>query len=158
MSVQVPVRRDDAATPTEESAGTLDGTQPALRGSMTVGHVRGRFDVYGSRKHIDGEIRHMANADPEAPGWLGNPHDLGDSEATRRDGIARFTHDFLDKIERNDEFRSAVEGLRGQRVACWCHGTHQERTAANWCHLDVVAAWLDGDLTPVLDYFRGADR
>lgn len=158
MSVQAPVQRDVDDDPTDGTAEALDGVQPALRGRMTVGHVRGRYDVYGGRRRIDGEIRHMANADPEAPGWLGNPHDLGDTAADRRDGIARFTRDFLDRVERDEEFRSAVEGLQGQRVGCWCRGHHQERTAANWCHLDVVAAWVNGDMTPVLDYLRGVDR
>jgi hypothetical protein len=101
----------------------------------------------------------MNNTEAGDPGWLGNPHRMDDSRddlAERRRVIAAFIPDFIDRLESDPTFREAVEDLRGERVACWCRGISQERTESNWCHLDVVAAWLDGDLTPVYDYLRRA--
>lgn len=114
------------------------------------------FDVYGGRKSSAGQLTHAANTDPTDPGWLGNPFTMdGDTAEERRRVIAAFLRYFLDRVQSDQEFREAVEDLRGQRVACWCRGVSQERTPETWCHLDVVAAWLSGDLSPVHAYLRG---
>lgn len=119
------------------------------------------LDVYGGRKSRGSDgLSHADNTDPGEPGWLGNPFQMrdrfGDVEERRR-VIAAFTRYFLDRVRDDDEFRQAVENLRGKRVGCWCRGVSQVRTPDNWCHLDVVAAWLSGDLTPVYDYLRSDD-
>lgn len=114
------------------------------------------YDRYGGRKRPDGNLAHAANTEPTEPGWLGNPFQMdGGTVPERRRVVAAFTRFFLDRVARDAEFRAAVEDLRGKRVACWCRGVTQDRTADTWCHLDVVAAWLSGDLSPVYAYLRG---
>lgn len=134
---------------------------PDLQGSIRVSHMvnsRTEWDTYGGRhREGNGPIRHMNNTEPPARGWLGNPFEMdGDTEAERRRVIAAFLSDFLARVESDPEFRQAVEGLRGQTVACWCRGTHTDRDPTNWCHLDVVDAWLNRDLSPVHDYLRNS--
>lgn len=149
-------RRADGGTSTDGAEGDVDGEQPALCGRLEVGHARNVRDVYGGRQRVDGELRHMGNTEPPREGWLGNPHPMdGDTLDERRRVIAAYLRDFLAKIETDESFRRAVEGLRGQRAACWCRGSHERRRPDNWCHLDVVACWLDGDLAPVYEYLRG---
>lgn len=130
---------------------TLDGLEVAhfARSSET-------WDVYGGRRQKSGgDLAHAANTDPGSRGWLGNPFQMdGKSVEERKRVIAAFTRYFLDRVADDDEFREAVEDLRGKRVSCWCRGVSQERTPERWCHLDVVDAWLTGDLTPVYDYLR----
>ena len=130
---------------------------PALETIEVVhfGRSNGAFDVYGGRRDDSG-LKHMNNTEPGEPGWLGNPYQmLDDSVSERRRVIARYVGDFLLRVEDDAEFRAAVQGLRGDRVACWCRGVSQDRTEDNWCHLDVVEAWLDGDLSTVWQYLRG---
>ena len=117
-------------------------------------------DLYGGRKRRGGDLAHAANTNPPQPGWLGNPflmNDDADQVTERRRVIAAWTRYFLERVETDQQFREAVRRLRGKRVACWCRGVSQERTAETWCHLDVVAAWLSGDLTPVYGYLRGGN-
>lgn len=137
---------------------TGSGDVPALE-TLEVAHVArsaATFDVNGGRKRPDGTLTHAANTAPGEPGWLGNPFIMDEKTvAERRRVIAAFTRFFLDRVGRDDEFRAAVEDLRGKRVACWCRGVSQVRTPETWCHLDVVAAWLSGDLSPVYAFLRG---
>lgn len=153
----------DEFTPASEIA--TDGGQvitPSLSGTITVCHTRNEnIDTYGGRKRRGGSMAHLQNTQPPEPGWLGNPFAIDkkadDQEAERRRVIAAYLREFFDKIERDEEFRAAVEGLRGQRVACWCHGPSTTVTEANVCHLDAVKAYLNGDLTPVYNYLRGEE-
>lgn len=133
------------------SSSTTNRT-PDLRG-LTVAHTKNNIDQYGARRRRDGEIRHMNNTNPPEPGWLGNPYHLPDDadEEERRDIIGKFAADFVERVE-DDEFRAAVERLRGKDVGCWCRGITVDRSAGSWCHLDVVDCWLRGDLDPVRDY------
>lgn len=135
-----------------------DGECPDLE-TLEVAHTARSaetFDMYGARKRRNGQLCHMNNTNPPAPGWLGNPHEMDEKTVEeRRRVIAAFLRDFLDRVAEDAQFRDAVERLRGQRVACWCRGVSQERTPDSWCHLDVVAAWLSGDLSPVYAYLRG---
>lgn len=39
------------------------------------------------------------------------------------------------KVDSDDEFRAAVENLRGQTLACWC--------VPKPCHGDVILSYLD---------------
>jgi len=116
-------------------------------------------DQYGGRSNRNGQLRHMNNTVPPTPGWLGNPHEMDeDTVEERRRVIAAFARDFLDRVESDAQFRDAVRRLEGKRVSCWCRGVTQPRRPDNWCHLDVVAAWLAGDLSPVYCYLRGAEQ
>jgi len=142
----------------QQSTLPVNGRTPRLVGSMEVGHMRAEHDVYGGRDRQDGHLRHMGNTEPPTRGWLGNPHEMDEETvAERRRVIAAFLSRFVARVEQDDTFRQAVESLRGRRVACWCRGVSQDRTPENWCHLDVVAAWLDGDLSPVSAYLYGED-
>lgn len=136
--------------------------QPQIRGTLEVCHVArsvGEWDHYGARGGQRPDVRHMNNTEPTERGWLGNPYELEEETvAERRRVIAAYLRDFLDRVETDPDFRVAVEGLRGQRVACWCRGASQERHPANWCHLDVVRHWLEGDLNPVYWYLRGGNE
>lgn len=135
------------------------GVTPSIDRSETieVADARSGYDTYGGRQSDgSGQKTHMGNTNPPAPGWLGNPYEMQeDTVEERRRVIASYLVDFAERIESDAEFRRAVESLRGQTVACWCRGVTQERQPDNWCHLDVVRCWLDGDLSPVLDYLRG---
>jgi len=152
----------DGFTPASEIATDGGVIVPDLSGSITVCHRRNEeIDTYGGRSRQGDTLTHMMNAEPPAPGWLGNPFAIdksaSDQVAERRRVIARYLSEFLDRINRDEEFEAAVEGLRGQRVACWCHGPSTTVTEENVCHLDVVKAYLDDDLTPVYNYLRGED-
>lgn len=129
--------------------------QPRLRGRMKVAHMRGDCDHYGGSFLEGRTVRHMNNTDALDPGWLGNPHSITTAARGRRAAIAAYLRDFCNRIDADAEFRAAVEGLRGQKVGCWCRGVTQPRTAESFCHLDVVAAWIDGDLSPVYEFLRG---
>lgn len=137
-----------------------DGSVPSLR-TLEVCHAarsNQTADQYGGRKRRNGQLCHLGNTNPPTPGWLGNPYQMDDdSVEERRRVIAAYLDAFLDRVQRDQQFRDAVERLRGKRVSCWCRGVTQDRTPSRWCHLDVVAAWLSGDLRPVYDYLRGAD-
>lgn len=135
------------------SSRTTSGRTPDLRG-LTVAHTKNNIDHYGARRRRDGEIRHMNNTEATEPGWLGNPYLLPDDagEDGRREVIGEFAEDFVERVETDDEFREAVEDLRGKAVGCWCRGITKDRSAGPWCHLDVVDCWLRGDLDPVRDY------
>lgn len=131
---------------------------PSLE-SIEVAHAArsgGTGAVYGGPRLRDGEPVHGGNVEAGEPGWLGSPFtvDGGDVEDRRR-MIAAYLRWFLDRVVDDDEYREAVEDLRGKRVTCWCRGVTQARTPETWCHLDVVAAWLSGDLSPVFRYLRG---
>lgn len=129
--------------------------------TIEVSHMRSAHDVYGGRSRSDGELRHMGNTEPGTRGWLGNPYlmddDADDPVAERRRVIAAFLIRFLDRVEEDPEFAEAVEELRGDRVACWCRGVTQDRDPSNWCHLDVVDAYLADDLDTVREYLREAE-
>ena len=71
-------------------------------------------------------------------GYFGNPFKLPfglDSPETRAGVVEQFREYFLGRIEKDPEYRQAVEGLRGRRLGCFCKPKP--------CHGDVIAAWLD---------------
>lgn len=132
--------------------------KPATTGTIEVCHMArsDRFDHYGGRANGgDDELRHLNNTEPDVRGWLGNPYEMREGSVDeRRRVIAAYLEDFLDRVESDQEFREAVEGLRGQQIACWCRGASQDRQPSNWCHLDVVKCWLEDDLGPVYEYLQ----
>lgn len=69
---------------------------------------------------------------------FGNPYRLekDGGDYTREESVDAYREWFVGEIE-NDEFRSAVERLRGETLGCWCK--------PKACHGDVILAFLEGD-------------
>lgn len=72
-------------------------------------------------------------------GYFGNPIRLQEGES-RGATIQRFKAYFLERIEKDTEFRQRVMGLKGLRLGCFCHPKP--------CHGDVYVEWLDGPEEP----------
>ena len=71
---------------------------------------------------------------------FGNPYRLEEDGGnyTRKESVARYESWFKEKIREDDDFRKAVEGLRGETLGCWCKPKP--------CHGDVILAYLRGNL------------
>ena len=82
-----------------------------------VVHIKQPHDVYIGR-----------------PSIFGNPFKLKRG-VPRSEAIERYREWFMERVETDSAFATAVHGLRGQRLACWC--------SPKPCHGDVIAAWLD---------------
>lgn len=68
---------------------------------------------------------------------FGNPyktHSAG-GDYTREESIRRYRNWFETKVSQNEEFREAVEDLRGKTLSCWC--------VPKPCHGDVILDYLD---------------
>lgn len=90
-----------------------------------VNLYREHFDVYIGRKGHG------------CDGYFGNPHLLR-TKATPQDRahvLDLFRRYFLDRVERDAEFRRRVLDLRGKRLGCFCK--------PQACHGDVIAEWVD---------------
>jgi hypothetical protein len=77
---------------------------------------------------------------PGERGWLGNPHPIGlcdicSDSHTRDECIKKFEEDFSNKINSDENFKSALLELKGKRLGCYCKPEN--------CHGDVIKAWLD---------------
>jgi hypothetical protein len=157
-----PTCMDEHGLVPADQFATDGGTRPGPKSPgikvCNMARSHGKIDVNGGRYRRSGKLYHLANSGGTAPGWLGNPLRMDDdTRAERRRVIAGYVRVFLERVESDPDFREAVERLRGMRVGCWCRGISQDRTPDNFCHLDVVDAWLRGDLSPVYDYLRGGD-
>lgn len=75
---------------------------------------------------------HMNNTEVGKPGWIGNPYP--ESEYGRERCIELFRSDFEERIESDEEFRQAVENLRGEILGCYCKPKP--------CHGDVIIEYL----------------
>jgi|GEM_PF-1708693 len=77
-------------------------------------------------------------------GWLGNPYTLENHH--RGASIAKFREDFEERLERNPEFRRAIEDLAGKTLGCWCQQIDEDGPS---CHGEVIAEYADrlGDTT-----------
>lgn len=89
-----------------------------------------QFDVYIGRGK-GGRI-----PDPPERGCFGNPFSV--QSYGRKGCIERFVVYFYDRVEQDDEFRSAVLALQGSRLGCHCKPEE--------CHGDVIKQWLDEQL------------
>lgn len=71
---------------------------------------------------------------------FGNPFRLDEDggEYTREESVEQYEEWFMDKITSDDEFREAVEELRGETLGCYCK--------PKACHGDVILAYLRGQL------------
>ena len=68
------------------------------------------------------------------PSIFSNPFKIG-PDGGREMVIEKFKVYFLDKIEKDENFRQAVLQLRGKRLGCFC--------APELCHGNVIAEWAD---------------
>lgn len=67
-------------------------------------------------------------------GYFGNPYRLQVGES-RGSTIDKYTVYFLDRVDRDMEFRRRILELKGKTLGCFC------KPAA--CHGDVIAHWVD---------------
>jgi hypothetical protein len=67
---------------------------------------------------------------------FGNPHILekDGGEYTREESVEAYRAWFTEMVENNEEFREAVEELRGGTLGCWCK--------PKACHGDVIVEYL----------------
>lgn len=88
---------------------------------------------------------------------FGNPFKLkrdGGSH-TLEESIRRYTVWFYDLLDRDPEFKAAVEDLEGETLGCWCIDTKDA------CHGEVILDYLndgDDDVSPAEARQRFADR
>lgn len=70
---------------------------------------------------------------------FGNPFKMekDGGEYTREGCVEAYREWFSDQLE-DEEFRAAVEGLRGEILGCWC--------APKPCHGDVILSYLRGEM------------
>jgi len=116
-----------------------DTTQKTLFGDPKTTLVNQRntdeFDIDIGR--ADSGESHLLNTDPGELGWLGNPYRMSDGY-DREEAVAEYREAFRDRLE-DDEFREAVEDLRGKTLACWC--------SPRACHGDVIVEYIrEGDV------------
>ena len=64
----------------------------------------------------------------ELDGPFGNPFRSGPK-------LTRFKQYFLERVERDLEFRAQVLALRGKRLGCFCKPKP--------CHGDIIAEWVE---------------
>lgn len=72
--------------------------------------------------------------------YIGRPSDFGNPFVIDRDGdreqvIAKYREWFENRIQNDPEFRSAIEALKGKRLACFCKPLA--------CHGDVIVEYLE---------------
>ena len=76
---------------------------------------------------------------------FGNPFRLKEDggDYTREESVVRYETWFKNEIQTDDDFRAAVEELRGETLGCWCKPKP--------CHGDVILAYLRGNLEVELE-------
>ncbi len=67
-------------------------------------------------------------------GYFGNPFRIGDG-ISREDAVKTFQRYFVERIEKDTEFKRRVLALKGKRLGCFCK--------PKACHGDVIADWLN---------------
>jgi hypothetical protein len=115
--------------------------EPATR----VVHRSEPHDVYIGRGD-DGDA-HLNNTDIGETGWLGNPYKTkaGGGNYTRKQSIALYRADVLNRLDDDPAFGAALAQLKGQRLACYCRHARETEPA---CHGDVLVRVIEG-LKPV---------
>jgi len=76
--------------------------------------------------------------DPGSRGYFGNPFVLRDQDdpAERARVLVEYREWFLKRVQEDPVFATAIRGLRGQVLGCFCKPRE--------CHGDVIAEWLEG--------------
>ncbi len=118
---------------------TEKATQQTLFGDEKTTLVNqrntGEFDIDIGR--ADNGRSHLLNTAVGEPGWLGNPYRESDGYS-REKAVEKYRKAFRDRLE-DEEFREAVEDLRGKTLACWC--------TPKACHGDVIVEYIrEGDV------------
>lgn len=72
-------------------------------------------------------------------GYFGNPFRLT-TDASRASVLEQYRIWFLQRVATDREFRRRVLELRGKTLGCFCK--------PRACHGDVIAAWVDAQVTP----------
>lgn len=107
-----------------------------MSGKTRVGHCKAdETDIYVGRGPNG---RSMNNTPIGDRGWLGNPYTL--ESYGREESIELFRRDFENRLERDEEFREAVEDLAGEVLACWCQTLDSDKPS---CHGEVIAEYAD---------------
>ena len=65
---------------------------------------------------------------------FGNPFVIG-RDGDRSGVLEKFEEYFIDRLASDTGYRSAVLGLRGKVLGCWCHPEP--------CHGDIIAEYLN---------------
>lgn len=105
----------------------------------TVGHCKAdRTDTYIGRGRNGRDMLSVGH--PGKRGWLGNPFTV--ENHSREESIEKFRKAFHDKLDRDPEFREAVNNLEGDALGCWCQKLSEDSPA---CHGEVIAEYLNGD-------------
>lgn len=68
------------------------------------------------------------------PSKFGNPYRIGKGQ-TRSEVLLAYSVYFEVRMNKDDDFRKAVEALRGKTLGCYCKPQP--------CHGDVIADWLN---------------
>ncbi len=75
-------------------------------------------------------------------GTFGNPFRIG-RDGDRETVLRRFSVYFLERVERNSQFRDLRGPLKGKSLGCFCKPKDGFRGRL-LCHGQIIAAWLDG--------------
>ena len=67
-------------------------------------------------------------------GYFGNRFRIGPG-MTREDSVERFERYFVNRVEKDSEFKRRILALKGKRLGCFCKPSA--------CHGDVIANWLN---------------
>jgi hypothetical protein len=67
-------------------------------------------------------------------GYFGNPFRMG-TGISRESVVQKFQKYFIDRIEKDTEFKRRILALKGRRLGCFCK--------PKVCHGDVIADWLN---------------
>lgn len=71
------------------------------------------------------------------PSIFGNPFKLTAGES-RDDVLTKYAEYFTRRMREDTTFATAINGLKGKRLFCWCKA-HQS------CHADVIIHFLDSE-------------
>jgi hypothetical protein len=90
--------------------------------TVVVNIYKEQFDVY------------IGRAGRGEDGYFGNPFRMGNG-ISREDAVQRFQRYFIDRIEKDSEFKRRILALKAKRLGCFCK--------PKACHGDVIADWLN---------------
>lgn len=112
--------------------GDLIPDDGASRPKTTVVNLRlAPYDIY------------IGRAGKGQSGYFGNPFPIinarRDDPAHLSDVLDRFTRYFIDRVDKDPEFRARVLALRGKRLGCFC----VDRDGNGSCHGKIIARWID---------------
>jgi uncharacterized protein DUF4326 len=103
-------------------SATKKGKRKPIMQTVVVNIHKEPFDVYIGRRGRGQD------------GYFGNPFRIGHG-ISREDAVERFEKYFIDRIDKDSEFRRRILALKGKRLGCFCK--------PKACHGDVIADWLN---------------